>query len=411
MITIILSSSHNSLVSIRRTYYFSFDTFDTVNICSHLKNTSVPAFSGQLLLCHTNAELWVLSNQRWFLAGEGGTDSSETHDDRSALPLMCTYLPIGELCQGSNLCLKSPCTLWFPSPPTLSVPTPSQCSLTPKQSQGLLSHTSTQSGSQGERWIYLWEEFESIIYSHSLCLCFPSGRLYRMFMNDRVYQCTASSCLNTTQQTANSCCHTKKTIYCQALNLNGPDSSAYSVHWAVWFWYFILSFHLFSLFIPPSLSVESGLIKAMVVLLLQYHVRGYQHTKPFLAEAREKKGRGEDQRSSYSHPTPPLSPSSLGWPNPSLACPSQNPNSSSPLPTITNHHPPSHCCHIPLVKSQAALFICHCLTVWKSWKGLWGCGCKNAVCLVLSSDWTGRDGATRQKGELERGRDWDAAQG
>lgn len=104
-----------------------------------------------------------------------------------------------------------------------------------KQSQALLSHTSTQSGLQGERWIYLLEEFESIIYSHSLCLCVPSGRLYRMFMNDRVYQCTASSCLNTTQQTANSCCHTKKTIYCQALNLNGPDSSAYSVHWAVWF--------------------------------------------------------------------------------------------------------------------------------------------------------------------------------
>lgn len=39
---------------------------------------------------------------------EGGTDSSETDDDRSALPLMCTYLPIGELCHSDDLCLKSP---------------------------------------------------------------------------------------------------------------------------------------------------------------------------------------------------------------------------------------------------------------------------------------------------------------
>lgn len=42
----------------------------------------------------------------------------------------------------------------------------------------------------------------------------------------------------------------------------------------------------------PSLSVNSGLIKAIVVPLLQYHVevgrRGYQHTKPPLAEARER---------------------------------------------------------------------------------------------------------------------------
>lgn len=58
-------------------------------------------------MCHTDAEFGVLSSQRLF-RGEGGTDSSQTDDDRSALPLMCTYLPIGELCHRGDLCLKSP---------------------------------------------------------------------------------------------------------------------------------------------------------------------------------------------------------------------------------------------------------------------------------------------------------------
>lgn len=73
-------------------------------------------------MCHTDAELGVLSNQRLSL-GEGGTDSSETDDDRSASPLMCTYLPIGELCHCGWFMLKiPPHALRLPSPPTPFVP-------------------------------------------------------------------------------------------------------------------------------------------------------------------------------------------------------------------------------------------------------------------------------------------------
>lgn len=99
--------------------------------------------------------------------------------------------------------LKIPHTLPLPSPPTLFVPTPSRIRraalCTQRQSQALLSLLSTQSGLQGKRWIYLWEEFESIIYSYSLCHCSPKGRLYSIFMNDPVYWCTQSSCFNVTQ--------------------------------------------------------------------------------------------------------------------------------------------------------------------------------------------------------------------
>lgn len=35
-----------------------------------------------------------------------GLTASETDDDRSVSPLMCTYLPIGELCHSGDLCLK-----------------------------------------------------------------------------------------------------------------------------------------------------------------------------------------------------------------------------------------------------------------------------------------------------------------
>lgn len=139
-------------------------------------------------MCHTDAELGVLSNQHLFL-GEGGTDSSETDDDRSASPLMCTYLPIGKLCHCGDLCLKSLTHYGFHHLQH-SVPTPSRARraafCTQGQSVALLSLPSTQSGLQGER-CYLWEEFESIIHSHSLCCRLPRGRLYCVFMNDPVY--------------------------------------------------------------------------------------------------------------------------------------------------------------------------------------------------------------------------------
>lgn len=64
------------------------------------------AYSGQLLVCLTDADFGVPSSLHLF-RGEGGTDSSETDDDRSASPLMCTYLPIGELCHSGDLCSKS----------------------------------------------------------------------------------------------------------------------------------------------------------------------------------------------------------------------------------------------------------------------------------------------------------------
>lgn len=143
------------------------------------------AYSGQLLVCHTDAELGVLSNQHLFL-GEGGTDSSETDDDRSALPLMCTYLPIGKLCH-RDLCLKYLTHFDFRHLQHF-VPTPSHIRRAELgESVALLSPPSTQSSLQGERWVYLWEELERIIYSHSLCCHLPKGRLYYIFMNDPVY--------------------------------------------------------------------------------------------------------------------------------------------------------------------------------------------------------------------------------
>lgn len=110
---------------------------------------SARAYLGQLLVCHTDAALGVLSNQRLSLRG-GGTDSSETDDDRSALPLMCTYLPIGELCHSRDLCLNSPHTPRLPSPPALLVPAPCRFCRAAlcmwRQSQAPLSPASTQSG-------------------------------------------------------------------------------------------------------------------------------------------------------------------------------------------------------------------------------------------------------------------------
>ena len=142
---------------------------------------------------------------------------------------MCTYLPIGELCHSGDLCLKkknSPHTLPLPSPSRHSSfqhlqPCGSLCF--PETKSGLpLSLPSTQSGLRGKKKcrIYLREEFESIIYSHSHCHRSPEGRLYCIFMNDPVYQRTRGSCFNITTAAANSCCQTTKITYFQALNLN-----------------------------------------------------------------------------------------------------------------------------------------------------------------------------------------------
>lgn len=117
---------------------------------------------------------------------EGGTDGWETDDDRSALPLMCTYLPFGELCHGGDLCLKSPSHYHFHHLQHLPVST-LPCAR--RQSQAWLSLLSMQSGLQENCWIYLWEEFESIIYSHSLC----RRRSYCTFMNNRAHYCRLSS--------------------------------------------------------------------------------------------------------------------------------------------------------------------------------------------------------------------------
>lgn len=128
---------------------------------------------------------------------------------------------------------------------------------------------------------------------------------------------------------------------------------------------------------------------------------------------RPKRGRG-GQRSSYSHPTPPLSSSSLGWSNPSLACPSQSPNSSAPPPTphpqtITN--PPTH----PPISSLSKTARLHYLSVTMLLFGNHERGCgdvdaKPPCTWFLSCEWTGRVGGRRQRW-VERERDWEAAQG
>ena len=164
---------------------------------SHSKNISAYACR---VLPH---RVWSPLKSAFVSGREGGTDGSETGDDRSALPLMCTYLPIGELCHSGDLCLKSPTHYHFHHhrhvvPPPSRIRRAAVC--TQRQSQAPLSLLSTQSGLQGKRWIYLWEKFESIIYFHSLCHCSPRGRLYCIFMNDPVYWCTQSSCFNVTQQ-------------------------------------------------------------------------------------------------------------------------------------------------------------------------------------------------------------------
>lgn len=142
-------------------------------------------------MCPTDAGLTVLWNQRLSLR-EGGSDSAETDDDRSALPLMCTYQPIGELCHRRDLCLNSPPP---PAPPcaTISITSSTLCSNTfsasamQRSGPRYLSLPRSPFFLRGERRIYLWEEFESVIFSHSLSCRSPAGRLYCIFMNYPVY--------------------------------------------------------------------------------------------------------------------------------------------------------------------------------------------------------------------------------
>lgn len=157
-----------------------------------------------------------------------GPTASETDDDRSVSPLMCTYLPIGELCHSGDLCLKkkNPPTHYrfHHLPDTLRSNTFSRAgrSASRRQSQAsrYLSLPRSPVCEVKKRRIYLREEFESIIYSHSHCHRSPEGRLYCIFMNDPVYQRTRGSCFNITTAAANSCCQTTKITYFQALNLN-----------------------------------------------------------------------------------------------------------------------------------------------------------------------------------------------
>lgn len=76
-----------------------------------------------------------------------------------------------------------------------------------------------------------------------------------------------------------------------------------------------LNLPLFSLLIPPSSLVISGLIKARVVLQLQCHARGY-HTQSLLGQMLNWGVGGVGVGSNYSHPTPPFSSSSLDLPAP-----------------------------------------------------------------------------------------------
>lgn len=315
--------------------------------------------------------------------------------------------------------LKIPHTLPLPSPPTLFVPTPSRTRsaalCTQRQSQAPLSLLSTQSGLQGKRWIYLWEEFESIIYSHSLCHRSPKGRLYSIFANDPVYLCTQSSCFNVTQ---------RRQIAVVRLQRSLTFKHLIWMAWADLLFLFIglfvfdtplplLPFPLpLSLFIPPSRSVNSGLIKAIAVLLLQYHVRGYQHTtKPSLAEPREREGeRAKDPVTATLHlhsPLPLLARPTPVWPAPHRA---QTVLVPAPHPPDPDHPPPAH---PPVISSLSKTARLHYLSVTMLMFGNHERGCgdgdaKPPCTWFLSGEWAGREGGKRKSG---RGKNWEAARG
>lgn len=77
-----------------------------------------------------------------FVFGERvGPTALVTDNDRSALPLMCTYLSIGVLCHSGDLCLKSP------SNTTTSITSDTLRSNTFPYPPRSAPHTETESGS------------------------------------------------------------------------------------------------------------------------------------------------------------------------------------------------------------------------------------------------------------------------
>lgn len=122
-----------------------------------------------------------------------------------------------------------------------------------------------------------------------------------------------------------------------------------------------------------------------------------------------KRGRGrEGRRSGYSHPTPPLSSSSLGWPNPSLACASLR--AQTVLVPVASHpldpdHPPPPCHLISLSLKQPGciiyLSLCYCLEIMKGAVGMLN-HCVLGFCLV--NEWMGWEGGERRRWERGRGR-------
>lgn len=172
---------------------------------------------------------------------------------------MCTYLPIGELLSLCWFMLENPHMLPLPSPPTLFVRTPSTIPCAARcewrQSRAPLSLLSTQSGLQGKQWIYLWEEFRSIIYSHWLS---SKGRLYCIFMNDPVYECTQSSCFNVTQERRIAVVRKQRSLTSKCLMWTARNRSAFSVYWAVCFWSYSFPFSLSSYSLLLSLHLSQS---------------------------------------------------------------------------------------------------------------------------------------------------------
>ena len=120
------------------------------------------------------------------------------------------------------------------------------------------------------------------------------------------------------------------------------------------------------------------------------------HHKAFTSRA-QREGGGDGRRSSYSHPTPPLSSSSLGWPSPSpsLACVLQSPNSSGPCYSSPVY--PFHPSLITLKQPGCIIYLslCYCLEIMK---GAAGMGMLNHCVLGFcpANEWDGRVGRARR---------------
>lgn len=121
----------------------------------------------------------VISNRHQFPGGGGGIDGPEADDDRSASPLMCTYLPIGELCHRGDLC-----TPRLPSPPRALALTP-HC-IPPQVRPRYLRFPCSP----------VRRKKAGFTFGKNLNVSSPRGGIYRVFMNDPVYYTPASVCFN-----------------------------------------------------------------------------------------------------------------------------------------------------------------------------------------------------------------------